>query len=474
MDMFKTYLQTICDLYENIIIAGDFNLPNIHWDTMENTTGANELVFVRLLNDHYLSQLNNTPTRGNNILNLVITNTPDHVSLTQILSPEETSMFTDHHTISFDFSAFLKQSRKSARTIYDYKKGDMDALFAALGEIDLSSTISESSDDINADWERWKESFLSTVSEHIPKKKIRGRNPLLWINGGILHQINKKETIRRKLKANPTLHLQEKYRKMRSEVKRLLRESRENFFSSINDSFANNPKRFWSVMKQKSKKCSIPDCISMPAPSSSTDQVDPSSAAEIAEMFNTYFASVFTTDNLPDSSEESSTDPHMTELIISELEVEHTLKTLDSNKATGPDGIPARLLKVTAPIIAPSLCKLFNKSLCLGTVPEEWKLANVVPVHKKGDKGLTENYRPISLLSIVSKVLERRVLVSIKYHLSQIINKCQHGFLQGKSCVTNLLEVLDYIGRILDNGGQVDTIYISICLKLLIGSITEN
>jgi hypothetical protein len=92
------------------------------------------------------------------------------------------------------------------------------------------------------------------------------------------------------------------------------------------------------------KKCSIPDCISMPAPSSSTDQVDPSSArptatkpAEIAEIFNTYFASaVFTTDNLPDLSEESSTDPHMTELIISELEVEHTLKTLDSNKATGP------------------------------------------------------------------------------------------------------------------------------------------
>ncbi|CAB4032925.1 Hypothetical predicted protein, partial [Paramuricea clavata] len=150
----------------------------------------------------------------------------------------------------------------------------------------------------------------------------------------------------------------------------------------------------------------------------------------------------------------------MTELIISELEVERMLKTLDSNKGTGPDGIPARLLKVTAPIIAPSLFKLFNKSLRLGTVPDEWKLANVVPVHKKGDKGLTENYRPISLLSIGSKVLERRVLMSIKYHLSQIINMYQHGFLQGKSCVTNLLEVLDYIGRILDNGGQVDTVYL--------------
>ena len=449
-------------------MVGDFNLPNIHWDTLENTSGVNEVVFVELLNDHYLSQLINSPTRGNNILDLVITNMPDLVSLTRILPSEETSVFTDHHAITFDFSAFLKQPRRSTRTVYNYARGNVDGLCAALQETDLSSTISESSDNINVDWKQWKETFLSTVSEFVPKTKIRGQNPLPWINGNILHQIKKKESIRRKLRANPSAHLLEKYKKMRSEVKRLLRESRENFFSSINDSFANNPKRFWSVMKHKSKTCSIPDCISMPAPSSSADQVYPSSSArliaanpgEIAEMFNSYFASVFTSDDLPVTTDKSSTDAQMTELILSKLEVEHALRSLDSNKATGPDEIPARLLKVTAPIIAPSLCKLFNKSLRLGSVPEEWKLANVVPVHKKGDKGQTENYRPISLLSIVSKVLERIVLTNIKYHLTQSINKCQHGFLQGKSCVTNLLEVLDYIGEILDNGGQVDTIYL--------------
>ena len=177
-------------------------------------------------------------------------------------------------------------------------------------------------------------------------------------------------------------------------------------------------------------------------------------------MFNTYFASVFATDNLSDQSEELSTDPFISEVIVSELEIETLLKTLDINKATGPDEIPARLLKVSASIIAPSLCKLFNKSLRLGTVPEEWKLANVVPVFKKGEKDHCENYRPISLLSIVSKQLERCVFMNIKCHLSQIICKCQHGFLRGKSCVTNLLEAIDYTGRIMDNGGQVDTIYL--------------
>jgi hypothetical protein len=164
-------------------------------------------------------------------------------------------------------------------------------------------------------------------------------------------------------------------------------------------------------------------------------------------MFNTYFASVFTPDTQFHEPISSTSDPLITELTLSEHEVESALRT-------------AKLLKETASIIAPSLCKLFNKSLHLGVVPEEWKLANVVPVFKKGDKGKTENYRPISLLSIVSKVLEHRVFLNIKHHLCQLINKCQHGFFQGKPCATNLLEVFDYIGRILDNGGQVDTIYL--------------
>ncbi|CAB3979054.1 Hypothetical predicted protein [Paramuricea clavata] len=140
------------------------------------------------------------------------------------------------------------------------------------------------------------------------------------------------------------------------------------------------------------------------------------------------------------------TDPVLTELKVTELEVETLLNSLDTNKATGSDEIPARLLKETASIITPSICKLFNKSLQQGTVPQDWKLANVVPVYKKGDKEYTENYRPISLLPIISKVLERYIFMNIRQHFSGIIYDHQHGFLQGKSCVTNLLEALDYIG----------------------------
>ena len=176
---------------------------------------------------------------------------------------------------------------------------------------------------------------------------------------------------------------------------------------------------------------------------------------EIADFFNTYFASVFTSDNL-----NRTDNPVLTELNLTELEVETLLNSLDTNKATGSDEIPARLLKDTASVIAPSICKLFNKSLKQGKVPQDWKLANVVPVYKEGDKEYTENYRPISVLPIISKVLEWCIFMNNRHHFSQIIYDHQHGSLQGKSCVTNLLETLYYVGACLDNGGQVDMVYL--------------
>jgi hypothetical protein len=98
-------------------------------------------------------------------------------------------------------------------------------------------------------------------------------------------------------------------------------------------------------------------------------------------------------------------------------------------------------------------------SILTGSMPDEWKIANIIPVYKKGDKEHTDNYRPISLLWITSKVLERCILNNIKCTLLDIVNVCQHGFIAGRSCVTNLLETLDYVGSYLDNGGHVDIIY---------------
>ena len=133
---------------------------------------------------------------------------------------------------------------------------------------------------------------------------------------------------------------------------------------------------------------------------------------------------------------------------------------LNNNKAHGPDGIPARLLTETSSQIAPSLCSLFNKSLRCCVLPDDWKLATIVPVHKRDEKSYVENYRPISLLPLISKVLERCIFHHIKHHVFQQINPIQHGFVPRKSCTTQLIEVFEQTGRKLDDGKQMDVIYL--------------
>jgi hypothetical protein len=108
-------------------------------------------------------------------------------------------------------------------------------------------------------------------------------------------------------------------------------------------------------------------------------------------------------------------------------EVSNCLSSLDTSKATGPDGIPARLLKECGKEIAPSLCALFNHSLRAGRFPAEWENSDVTPVHKKYLKERAENYRPISLLPIVSKVMERCVCNRFYAHVSHLITSLQHG-----------------------------------------------
>jgi hypothetical protein len=163
-------------------------------------------------------------------------------------------------------------------------------------------------------------------------------------------------------------------------------------------------------------------------------------------MFNTYFVSIFSSD-VASEHHDHLHNLQFENITLLEEEVVAVIMNLDRNKAHGPDNIPARLLKKTAAQIAPSLWSLFNKSLRIGVVPDEWKLANVFPVYKHGVKAEVENYRPISLLSLISKTLERCVFNNIKHYAYEQIIPCQNGFMPKKSCIAQLIEVLDHIGR---------------------------
>ena len=109
-----------------------------------------------------------------------------------------------------------------------------------------------------------------------------------------------------------------------------------------------------------------------------------------------------------------------------------------------------RLLKETPDQIAPSLTMLLNKSLRLGIFLGDWKLADIIPIFKEGKRDFVKSYRPIPLLPVISKVLKHCVLAGLRDHISHLISREQHGFLSGRSCVTQLTSVLHYIGGQLD------------------------
>jgi hypothetical protein len=108
------------------------------------------------------------------------------------------------------------------------------------------------------------------------------------------------------------------------------------------------------------------------------------------------------------------------------------------------------------------LSTIFNKSIESGRVPEFWKVANVIPVFKKGDRSLASNYRPISLTSIVGKLLESIIANKIRLHLEKhkLIIESQHGFINGRSCLTNLLSFYSSIVEAVDSGKDCDVVYL--------------
>ena len=142
--------------------------------------------------------------------------------------------------------------------------------------------------------------------------------------------------------------------------------------------------------------------------------------------------------------------------------VKKRLETLNRFKGSGPDNIHPHVLKETATSVYVPLSMIFKESLEVGETPEDWRSANVTPIFKKGDRNDPANYRPVSLTSQVCKVLESIVREKMFEHLksNNLLSNEQHGFREGRSCLSNLLTTLEDWTSILDDGDCVDVAYL--------------
>ena len=260
----------------------------------------------------------------------------------------------------------------------------------------------------------------------IPKRAVSGKRTLPWLTKAIVQLIRRRNALFRRASIACDDALLLKYRRLRNRIVDLLRDAKASYFRDLNMSDA---KLFWKTVKFFSKSYkSIP-------PLRSDDGSTISSDLDKAEALNTFFCSdeLFT-----------------------------LIQSLDNNKANGPDSISVRMLKGTATSMCSSLARLFNISVCSMRFPDVWKLASVVPV-PKGDAtcGSLSGYRPISLLSIVSKLLERHIHGIICDHLSSSYPLAynQWGFLPGCSTDAALLTVVHAWHEFLECGSEVAVLF---------------
>ena len=141
-------------------------------------------------------------------------------------------------------------------------------------------------------------------------------------------------------------------------------------------------------------------------------------------------------------------------------DVLNRLQKLDQNKSCGPDNLHPALLKNSSDAFALPLTLIFRKSLASSKLPLQFRSANVTPLYKKGDKTIAANYRPVSLTSVPCKILEGIIRHKIEkyFYDNNLLAEQQHGFVEKKSCTTNLLETIDFITWSIENGIPVDVV----------------
>ena len=433
--------------YKNNFIVGDMNLQSVNWHTNSSNNNL-QSSYVSLFADIGVSQLIFESThRSGNILDILLTDTADLVDNIAV-HPHGCFTYSDHSPLTFGIRTFIKRQIARKRCIYNFKKADWKSLNIDLSRVDWHFILNNSEPDIG--WDIFKNKFASLCDKHIPKIRIKESFQPPWFDSDVFRLNKKKEHFRKLFKETENTLYYKKYSSLRKELKSLIKTKMR---SNFDDDFCPNTitKKFWSSIKSISKSTRIPDKMHL----NDCIRSDPE---QIANLFNKHFCDQFSDDSLYDIDINFSNDPFY-DFNFNELAIFNALKQINPNKSRGPDNIGGLIIKNCAQSIALPLSILFNISFRTGSMPTQWKIANIVPVHKKGDKSSVQNYRPISLTSIISKIYEKFIRDEMLTHCRHLLHDNQHGFLPNKSCTTQLLPFSHDISLCLNSGGLVDVVY---------------
>ena len=315
-----------------------------------------------------------------------------------------------------------KLAKKKPRQIYLFKRGNTDGVREDMENL-YRNSFQGSDDTIPVELMRdtFKENMIDSINKHIPKKTTSKRWHLPYITKEIKSLIRSKKKLYNKAKKSNDESTWNKFKKLRQHIKLKLKDAHDNYINdllkvdTVNEETSQPKltigKRLWTYIGSQRK-----DQIGIPILKDGEAEITDSKMK--AELLSKQYETVFTEDDtskrLPDATQHPV--ERIEDLHVSVVGVQNLLNSLNPKKANGPDQLPIRILKETANETAPILHVIFMASLQQGAVPKDWRSANVVPVFKKGNHLSAENYRPISLTSICSKVLEHIIYKLIMAH----------------------------------------------------------
>jgi len=450
-------IQNTCEKHKGpIVIAGDFNLPKIRWSdgagyiTSTTRSASIEEDFLHSIDKCLLHQHVTEPTRYRenqtaNLLDLVLTDEDCEIDCIYYHSPLGSS---DHQILDFRVKLRVNSDNKPQYRL-DWINGDYDEIRRCLQSIDWETRMANLN--TQESWELYHSTLQEATKLHIPTKQIRGGKPS-WITRKVQRSIRERNSAWKKYKYCRKPENWESYKQKRNQATSNIRSSKAQHERDIALSMKTNPKAFWRFVKATTGTRESVGILHKPDGTSAIEDI------EKAEVLNHFFASVFTREKeeLPHTTLKTSTV--LEDMTFTEETILKHIQRLKIDKAAGPDDIHPRVLKETQEESSKILSIIFNKSMQEGELPLVWKDARVTPIYKKGSRQDPGNYRPVSLTSVVCKLMEQGIKDKITEYMNRndLWSPEQYGFRPGRSCQLQLLEVLEQWYQALDDGKRVD------------------
>jgi hypothetical protein len=303
-------------------------------------------------------------------------------------------------------------------------------------------------------WSAFKDKFLEFVDKHIPFKERRIKaSSEQWINDDILIKMHQRDYLHQKALQHNSDYYWKLYKRARNLVVSKIREAKRTFVDEAINQAQTKPKDMWTRLKQfLPSQCNKIQTLYLQIDDTCISQND-----QIADAFNYFFCNIGHNlgknfdDKLPDVEQLMSNGSFK----IQKMSVDFVTKQISgmsTAKATWLDGISVKLLKLTSNAIVDILTCVFNFSMETNNFENDWKRAKVSPIFKNVDEHMANNYRPVSVLPIISKIIEKHVFNSFYLSENHLITSSQSGFRPKHSSETALNCLIDRCLKNIDQG----------------------